>query len=73
MIPPKRPPRPRDTNQLAKRVIDVATGQEPDDVPGPTGRAIGGRARAASMTAEERSEQARKAAQARWERASVVG
>lgn len=66
MIPPKRPPRPRDTNQLAKRVIDVATGQASDDVPEPTGRAIGGRARAASMTPEERSALAKKGAEARW-------
>ena len=64
--PKGRPTRPRDTNQLAKHVIDVATGQESDEVPEPTGRAIGGHARAASMTPEERSEAGRVAAAARW-------
>ena len=73
MMPSKRPKRPRDFNQLAKHVVDVATGAASDAEPEPSGRAIGGHARAASMTAEERSERARKAAQARWERASVVG
>ena len=29
-MPEKRPPRPRDTNQLAKRVVYVATGLESD-------------------------------------------
>lgn len=67
MIKKTKPPhRPRDTNQLAKRVIDVATGEVSDDAPEPTGRAIGGHARAASMTAEERSEAGRAAAAARW-------
>ena len=69
----RRPKRPRDANQLAKHVVDVATGQATDEVPEPSGRAIGGHARAASMTPEERSEQARKAAQTRWDHASVVG
>ncbi len=65
-MPKKRPTRPRDTNQLAKRVIDVATGQASDAEPEPIGRAIGGHARAASMTPEERSEIGRIAAAARW-------
>ena len=65
-VPKKRPVRPRDTNQLAKRIVDVATGQASDDEPEPTGRAIGGHARAASMTPEERSEAGRMAAAARW-------
>ena len=66
MFTSKRPKRPRDINQLAKRVIDVATDQASDDEPEPTGRAIGGHARAASMTSEERSEAGRVAAAARW-------
>lgn len=37
-----------------------------DEVFSPQARSNGGKARAASMTAEERSESARKAAQARW-------
>lgn len=62
----ERPNRPRDANQLAKRVVDVATGAATDDVPKPTGRAKSAHARAASMTPERRSEIARKAAAARW-------
>ena len=58
--------RPRDPNQLAKRVVDLATGQASDEKPEPTGRAKSGHARAASMTAERRSEIARKGAAARW-------
>ena len=51
---------------LAKRIIHVAAGQESDDVPELTGRAIGGHARAASMAPEERSEVGRKATAVRW-------
>lgn len=58
--------RPSDMNQLAKRVVDLATGQASDEKPEPTGRAKSARARAASMTAERRSEIARKGAAARW-------
>lgn len=60
------PKRPRDANQLAKRVVDLATGAATDEVPEPTGRAKSAHARAASMTAERRSEIARKGAAARW-------
>lgn len=60
------PKRPRDANQLAKRIVDLATGDATDDVPEPTGRAKSAHARAASMTAERRSAIARKAAAARW-------
>ena len=72
MIPAKRPPRPRDTNQLAKRVIDVATGQASDDVPEPKGKQISALARAASLTPEQRREIGRKAAAARWERETLA-
>ena len=61
-----RPKRPRDANQLAKHVIDIATGQATDEEPPPSGRAIGGHARASGMSAEERSALARKGAAARW-------
>lgn len=64
MIENRRPDRPADMNQLAKRVVDLATGAETDDVPEPTGRAKSAHARAASMTAERRSEIARKGAAA---------
>ena len=73
-----RPKRPRDTNQLAKLIVDVATG-EVEDTPtqekdpsaverGRKGGQIGGRVRADRMTAEERERSARQAAQARWSR-----
>jgi len=69
--------RPRDTNQLAKLVVDIATG-EVEDAPPPSeknphavalgrlGGLKGGRARAKKLTKIQRSEAARKAAQARW-------
>lgn len=70
--------RPRDVNQLAKMIVDIASG-EVDDMPkaddgknaaavtlGRLGGAKGGKARAKSMTPEERSATAQKAAQARW-------
>ena len=59
--------RPRDPNQLAKLIVDIATGQATDEQPEPTGRQRSGLARAASMTPEQRSEIARKAARARWD------
>lgn len=69
---------PRDPNQRAKAIVDLATGQrDPEPVRekdpaaiarGRLGGVIGGKARAANMTAEQRSESARIAAKARWER-----
>lgn len=78
---PKRSRMPRDPNQLAKAVVEFATGQrEPDPEPpakdplavelGRRGGLKGGKARAASMTSEERKASARKAALARWGSAS---
>jgi len=74
---PKRSRMPRDPNQLAKAVVDFATGQrEPDPAPrakdpaavelGRRGGMIGGKVRAANMTPEERHASASKAARARW-------
>ena len=70
------PKRPRDPNQLAKRIIDIATGEAPDRDPTPEEQGKdpaavalgkkGGKARADSLTAEERSEIAKKAAEGRW-------
>jgi hypothetical protein len=70
------PKRPRDPNQLAKAIIDIATGQKPDRDPTPEEQGKdpaavalgkkGGRARADSMTAEKRSAIAKKAAKSRW-------
>jgi hypothetical protein len=72
----KRPKRPRDPNQLAKSIIDIATGEKPDRDPTPEEQGKdpaavalgkkGGKARANSMTAEKRSEIAKRAAQGRW-------
>jgi hypothetical protein len=68
----KKPKRPRDLNQWAKRMVDIATGEVEDEAPASTLRAKsgakGGSIRAARMTAEQRSEAARLAAQARWRR-----
>jgi hypothetical protein len=68
---------PRDPNQLAKAVVDFATGQREPDPParvknpaavelGRLGGKIGGKVRAANMTPEQRTDSARKAALARW-------
>jgi hypothetical protein len=73
----KHPPRPRDPNQLAKFIVDIATGQVEDPpidagkdpkavARGREGGLKGGKARAEILTAEERSESARRAAKARW-------
>ncbi len=59
--------RPHDANQLAKMIVDMTTGQIPNDsMAEPTGRAKGGKARAEALTAERRSEIAKQAAAARW-------
>ena len=59
--------RPRDFNQLAKRVVDIGTGQVADlPAPAPSAKANGGHARAAALSAEQRRAIARKAAKARW-------
>lgn len=60
-------PGPPDVNEVAFRIVQHATAEEPEAVAEskPRGQA-GGEARAAALTAEERSESARKAAQARW-------
>ena len=70
---------PRDANQLAKMVVDIATGNAPPEPPdtrnpaavalGKLGGAKGGKARAAKLSAEKRKEIARKAAVKRWREA----
>jgi hypothetical protein len=70
----KTPKRPRDTNQLAKFVLDLATGDEP--VSADTSKVVrarkagtaGGPARARALSQPERSEIARIAAVARWKK-----
>ena len=70
--------RPRDRNQLAKAIVELATGEESDEpgqsqkkdpaavARGKKGGLKGGKARAQKLSPEERSEMARKAARARW-------
>jgi len=78
----KHPKRPRDTNQLAKYIVDLSTGEEkePDENEGKDPAAValgrkgglkGGKARAKKLTAEERSAIAKKAAKARWDKAKL--
>jgi len=71
----KHPKHPRDPNQLAKSVVGIATGEitEPKEDKnraavelGRRGGKIGGRVRADRMSAEDRVEAAKLAAQARW-------
>ena len=79
MVKKKTDKRPSDQNKLAKLVVDQLTGIEesPKDSPkknpaavalGRLGGLKGGPARAKKMSKEERSESARKAAKARWEK-----
>ncbi len=74
---PKRSSKPRDLNAMAAAIVDQATSDEPETEPdeeknpaavalGRLGGQKGGKARAAKLTAEQRSEIARKAATARW-------
>lgn len=65
--------RPRDTNELAKRIADIATGEVSDEETPKQARARkggekGGPARAEALTPEERKRIAEKAARARWEK-----
>lgn len=66
--------RPRDPNQLAKFIVDVASGEVVDPLEKATVQRAqkaglkGGPARARSLTPEERSEIARTAAVARWKK-----
>lgn len=68
----KRAKRPRDTNQLAKFVVDVATGEAENDFDkNPNqrkGGKLGGRIRAQKLSPEQRSEIARAAALTRWKK-----
>jgi hypothetical protein len=74
-MPDRSRKRPRDVNELAAQIVGEATGEvEPEaDERDPAAVALGrrgglkgGKARAASLTPEQRSEAARKAAAARW-------
>lgn len=70
----KTPKRPRDPNQLAKLMVDIATGEantpeltETEERASKAGKK-GGPARAKALTPEQRSEIATLAAQARWKK-----
>jgi hypothetical protein len=69
---PMTPKRPRDPNQLAKSIVDIATGQAEEQAAPSFQKAKsgakGGASRAASLTREQRAEASRLAAQARWRR-----
>lgn len=72
-----KPKRPRDTNQLAKSIVDLTTGDAEEEKPedsgkdptavelGRKGGLKGGKARANKLTSEQRTEIARAAALAR--------
>lgn len=72
----KRPKRPRDPAQLAKLIIDIASGEveDRDQTPEEQGKdaaavalgRLGGKARARSMSPEQRSKIAKRAARARY-------
>lgn len=65
-----KPKRPRDANQLAKFIVDMATGEDPVHEPDTSGQRKGGlkggKARADKLSPEQRSEIAKKAAKVRW-------
>jgi len=73
-----RPDRPRDMNQLAKRIVDLSVGEETEEPStereknphavalGRLGGQRGGKARAERLTSAKRSEIARIAARSRW-------
>lgn len=74
-----RKKRPRDVSQRAKLIVDIATGEVEDENPdegknphavalGRLGGQKGGKARAAKLTPEQRSDIARRAARARWDK-----
>ena len=71
-----RPKRPTDFAQLGKLIVDIATGQVPNDsamVPAPgiaklrrAAAKKGGKARAKALSSRKRKAIAKKAARARW-------
>jgi hypothetical protein len=74
-----KPKRPRDTNQLAKFIVDLATGDQTERLPtdgkdpaavalGRKGGLKGGKARAEKLTPARRRDIAKKAALAKWRR-----
>jgi hypothetical protein len=85
-MPTRSSKRPQDANQLAKHIVDIATGEaERDDerrarpknpaavALGKLGGRKGGKARAESLTPTQRTEISRAAAKARWETRKNAG
>lgn len=78
-MPKRSSKRPRDLNQLAKLIVDMATGDAPpetkvDDGKNPAAVALGrlggmrgGKARAKALSPKKRREIAKKAAESRWQ------
>lgn len=76
----KKPKRPRDTNQLAKFIMDAATGEaelpeKQEDGKNPAAVALGrlgglkgGKARADKLSAKRKKEIAQNAAKSRWKK-----
>lgn len=69
--------RPRDPNQLAKMIVDIASGETSDEISpkkrsatvrGRSGGLKGGKARAKALTDDQRADIARAAATARWKK-----
>jgi len=63
--------RPRDFNQLAKTIVDITTGEIEEGETELTAKRreagrLGAKARAKTLTEKQRSDIARKAAEARW-------
>lgn len=87
MMPERSSKRPRDLNQLARRLVQEATGDAPLEQPrtpqrqkdpaavalGRRGGLKGGAARASKLSPEQRSEIARKAAATRWKNRDQKG
>ena len=69
----KKPKRPRDQNQLAKSIVDLATGQAvelsiEENKNQRLGGLKGGKARARKLSKIQRVKIAKKAARARWKK-----
>jgi hypothetical protein len=78
-MPERSRKRPRDVNELARSIVDEATGDAPPEPEkstkdpaavelGRKGGLKGGKARAEKLSQEARKEIARNAAKARWDR-----
>jgi len=75
------PKRPRDPNQLAKLIVDIAIGEVDDAASaskrtakrkGRAGGLKGGKARAEHLTPEQRQDIAKLAARARWKKIALL-